>query len=359
MAAAIGNTCEIPFILRILARYLFISPLGHQLFGDRELHLMLDAGIDPDDPSAVAETYKYGWWVYESEPEDENILRYDNLDEALEHHRSVTKKFTPLAPKLNKKEYTWSRHLSSIPQGLEMKCENCRLYRGVTLGILDNLLDIRNRVHGSEMTSNHRVAMSERRAAGFFQLYETVLMKELGEKSNEEMGSTGTKTPCTPADIEMKAAAELSRLESDPSLKWTWGTELSREEVLGLRKPIRFFVPRKHSGYEVSLPLGKQGEESDGPDFPSFSQTISEVADDIMDIPDLESKDIPTHFTRYPLRQYLGDPSPDLHLPRYFSNANSDESMNSSDHGIPKNFFPPTPNDNVGEPAAISQPIGE
>ena len=358
MTAAIGNTCNIPFILHILARYLFISPLGYELLDDRELHLMLDAGTDMDDPSAVAETYKYSWWVYESEPDDSNILRFDNLDEALDHHRSVTKKFTPLAPKLNKKKYTWSRHLSSIPEGLQMKCENCRLYRGVTLGILDNLLDIRNRVHSSEVTSNNRIAMSERRAAGFFQLYETVLMKELGEQSNDEMGSVRRKKPCQSEDIEMNAAAELSRLENDPSQKWTWGTELSREEVIGLKKPILFFVPRKHSGYNVSLPL-KQGEESEGPDSPSFSQTISEVAEDIMDVPDLDSKDIPTHFTWFPLRQYLGDPSPNLNLPRYFSNDNSDDSMLSSDHGIPENFFPPTPNDNVDEPAGIPQPIGE
>ena len=358
MTAAIGNSCDIPMILRILARYLFQSPAGFELLKNHEIQLMLDAGTDPDDPSAVAETYKYSWWLYDSEPGDSDVLRFDNLDEALEHHRSVTTKIAPLAPNLNKKKYTWSRHFSSIPQGLHLKCENCRLYRGVTLGIMDNLLDIRNKIQGSEVASNNRVALTERRAAGFFQLYETVLMKELGDVSNGEMGSTGSKTPCHPKDIEIKAAAELSRLKEVPSQKWTWGAELTREEVIGLKKPILFFVPRKHSGYGISLPLGKQGEESNGPDSPSLSQVVSKVGDDTMEISDLDSNDIPTHFTRFPLRQYLGDLPPDLNLPRFLSHVSLDDSVNLSTHGIPENFFP-SPSYNLPGTAAIQQPIGE
>ena len=62
-------------------------------------------------------------------------------------------------------------------------------------------------------------------SAGFFQLYDSVLMKELG--SGNYSGST-TKhgkrksTKQKSKEILLEAVAELARLENLPSLKWTW-----------------------------------------------------------------------------------------------------------------------------------------
>jgi hypothetical protein len=279
------------------------------------LRHVLDSGIDPLDPSALAETYIRSWWTLQEEPPNTGYLTYDILHEAVDHHRSVLDRKDTFQSKIIKK-HDWSRALSHDPDGLLLKCQNCRLYRGVAVRVLDSLHDLRNQAHAMEEASKFRGNTSERRAAGFFQLYDAVSEKEMSTKSTKTFTS---KTKLNKAQkisyAQIHAAAELDRLQKLPSLKWTWGTELTSEEVIELGRPAPRTVPREHSDYNFSLPLGRVRTDSNEPDSPPASQLVSHLADDIREIPDLSSIDIPTHFSRYPLRQeHSAPPSEKLQL---------------------------------------------
>lgn len=337
MSAAMGETIDIPMMLRLLAGNLYTNPHGLALLEERNIHIMLDAGVDVDDPTALVEHYHKGWWISKNEPAGH--LYFDDLDEALAMHRKQRHNDEiPSSPKLNKKTYTWTRHLSLISEGASSKCKNCRLYRGVALGVMDNLKDLRHNVHSLEVASDLRATLAERKAAGFFQIYEAVLMKELTENAPKKGKSKSSGSSSRMASkVQADAAAEFNRLKDLPSQKWTWGTELSSDEVLNLRKPFKPLGRQEHSGYDLSLPWGKWGDNSNPPEPPCLSQRVSDIADDNRDIPELDSKDIPTHFNTFPLRQKFGDPPADLKLPRY-RRRNISPFPDTSN-----NFFPPPP----------------
>lgn len=296
MAAAIGQSCHIPIIVRTLACHMHRFMDDTALNLDRNFILTLDAGCDSTDLSAVAESYYLPWWTSSKPPTREELLNYETLNDAIAYHRRVSgiKGILPL--KVNKEKYTWSRHLSFDPQGLSLDCNQCRLYRGVSLGILDNIQDLRHKVSFLEVTFNDRANRTERRAAGFFQLYEAALAKEfetLKGNSNTKGKGKSRKIP-TPADVRDQAAEELARLKSLPSLKWTWGPDLTVDNVLHL---FRISSPsRVHSGYEVSLPWGRVKESSENLSISSSSPLVSDLAADIIDVPDLDSEDVPHHF---------------------------------------------------------------
>ena len=317
MAAAISQSCDIPMLIRILASYLYSCPEGTSILCDRQYRLLIDAGTSADDPSAVADSYLRDWWNANSRPADTDNLHYDVLNQALEHHKLVTGKNTPSLPKTSKEKYTWSRDLSYKPQGMTLQCDNCRLYRGIAFEVSNKLLDIRNQVQGVEVKYELHGNMSERRAAGFFQLYEAVLTKELNTDptllgKDKSMESHQDKS----FRVQELAADELSRLDKLSSLKWTWGTELSTEEAIDIGKNTQGTQRRQHSGYNISLPWGRRGIDSTQPSAFFGSQAVSEIDDDNQVIPELNQKDIPHHFTSFPLRQEL-DAVPSEGLPRF------------------------------------------
>jgi hypothetical protein len=303
--------------MRVLANHLFIHPEGDSVIVDRKIRLMLDAGVDPGDPSALAHSYMRSWWTNERCPEDDEFLKYDMLEAALKHHRTAQSSGTLLSNTRHIKKYTWSRHLSLDPQGQSLDCESCRQYRGVCIGVVDILNDIRHHVHAMEVGSRHREHNAGRRAAGFFNLYEGVLMKELNVgTSTKGKGKRKMSTFQQSEYVRNEAAAELSRLDDLPSQKWTWGTELSREEVINLKKPILPSISLQHSGYNISLSDDELGDQSSGPASPQIGQEVSDLASDIQSIPYLDANDYPTHFTLYPLRNYIGDPPKSFNEPR-------------------------------------------
>lgn len=278
-----------------------------------------------------------------------------NIELALNHHTQLSFQDPILPIEVNKKKYTWPRHMDLNPLNVPLKCDRCHLYRGVSFGVLYNLLDLRHQVHGLEVASHFRTEQSERRAAGFFQLYNSVLLKELGSSSSITKRGKGKATNRTSEDIRLEAAAELARLENLPSLKWTWGPSLSKEEVLSLAKPISHRPP--HSGYLISLPWGRFLKDSCGPDSPPHSQVVSELADDYNDVPELHPDDIPSHFLCYPLRNEI-NASPQLMVPNE-SAADSNPHPPSSSwlSPPPADFFPVPPvHVDVSDAAEVCQP---
>jgi hypothetical protein len=301
LAAAIGHSCNIPFIIRTLSLNLYISSDGESVSLDRDLLRLLDAGADSDDRSSIVDSYYLQWWTSSIPPTDDSILTWMNIEAALNHHAQLSVQEPILPIEVNKQKYTWPRHIDIDPPNVPLKCNRCHLYRGICFGVLYNLLDLRHQVHGLEVASHFRTDQSERRAAGFFQLYDSVLMKELGAGNYSGYTTNHFKrksTKQTSKEIRLEAAAELARLENLPSLKWTWGPSLSKEDVLSLAKPISSRPP--HSGYNMSLPWGRFLKDSCGPDSPPHSQIVSELADDYNDVPELHPDDIPSHFLCYP-----------------------------------------------------------
>ena len=103
-----------------------------------------------------------------------------NTEVALHHHAQLSVQELILPIEVNKTKYTWPWHIDVNPPNVPLKCNRCHLYHGISFGILYNLLDLRHQVHGLEVASHFHTDQLERRAAGFFQLYNSVLMKELG-----------------------------------------------------------------------------------------------------------------------------------------------------------------------------------
>ena len=281
-----------------------------------------------------------------------------NIEVALNHHAQLSVQKPILPIEVNKKKYTWPRHIDVNPPNEPLKCKRCHLYRGISFGVLYNLLDLRHQVHGLEVASHFRTDQSERRAAAFFQLYDSVLMKELG--SGNYSGST-TKhgkrksTKQKSEEIRLEAAAELGRLENLPSLKWTWGPSLSKEDVLSLAKPISHRPP--HSGYHMSLPWGRFLKNSDGPDSPPHSQIFSELADDYNDVPELHLDDIPLHFLCYPLRNAITAPPHLMVLNESAAVSNPHPPSSSWLSPIPADFFSVLPiHEDVSNAAAATHP---
>lgn len=318
MSAAIGQSCDIPIILRTLACQLYQTSKPFTLEIDRNFLLGLDAGSDPEDMAAAVDSYHLGWWTLDHKPKTDCAINFSTIDTALDYHRSITANTRILPIKLNKEKYTWPRHVSFDPKGLSLDCENCRLYRGVSLGVLDNVQDLRHQVHGLEVLSENHADMSERRAAGFFQLYEAALAKEsdeipISKTSGKRNKKKLDKQKPDAEHIRKGAAAEFQRLKDLPSLKWTWGPDLTIEDVLNLSRiqlPSRITA---HSGYNHSLPWGSYAAASSGSasiSAPSPSHIYSEIGEDITVIPLLDDNDIPTDFMIPPLRNLHDDPHP-------------------------------------------------
>jgi hypothetical protein len=175
------------------------------------------------------------------------------------------------------------------------------------LGLADNLNDMRNRIHGIEVKYELHGDMSERRAVGFFQLYDGVLMKELNkDATNMVKGKSKEFRHDKSLCVQKSAADELARLETLSSLKWTWGVELSADEAINIAKHNSVTKFRQHSGYNESLPWGRHEDSSELGSFAS-SQVVSEINNDNLDIPELNTIDIPHHFTTGPLWEELDE----------------------------------------------------
>lgn len=349
MAAAIGQSCEIPILLRTLACHLYQTDDPFTLPSDRDFLLGLDAGNEYEDMSAAVDSYLLPWWNDDGRPTDHQIINFSNMEEALSFHRTVTgtKGFLPI--KMTKEKYTWPRQISFDPKGLPMDCDRCRLYRGVSLGVLDNLQDLRHQVHGLEVASEYRSDMAERRAAGLFQLYDAALMKELG---NSHIKQTTGKRPQKPSGsmkrqaefIRKTAAAELNRLTNLPSMKWTWGPDLDVNDVLDLKHLPVPSGARQHSGYNSSLPLGPfaAGSCATG-SLSSTSFIASDIADDTMDVPELNNNEIPTDFSCFPFRNLTDDPHPLIKISGDLKPIDPPRPESSWLEPPSKTFFPPPP----------------
>lgn len=194
------------------------------------------------------------------------------------------------------------------------------------MGILDDISDLRRFADAAATMDGARFRLDQRRAAGYFQLYEGAALKDLqnvpksalrGRVEPMAVKSSKSPTEMRAERARLSAAAELARLQKAPALKWTSGEPLTQAEVFEIVKP-HSHGGRLHSGYVNPLPWGSYNVESASP-CPSESgeghgeEVYSAIATDNQEVPELDRKDYPHHFLRPPLRQYYGkDPLPPL-----------------------------------------------
>lgn len=323
MAAAVGHSIDIPIVVRALASHVYRKvPRSDYVFWDTEFLLALDAGDDPDDLDAVAPSYHNQWWTGPAEDANELQINWEQLEACLEHHRAVTKIKEILPPALVQTAKTWARHLAdSGPAGKELRCERCRLYRGVSLGVLLNWQDTRHHIEGLTVTQRDQVDHTKRRVAALYQIHEKAILKEQ-EVQTPAMAEPEVQTPLRPKgkgktmntvkeiakQVRAAAAADLTRLQNAPALKWTWGIDLTEDDVLEAFKGTDY-PARHHSGYFKDLPVGRKHPDSAYVD-PENPSPIFSDPDKARTISEVSFRDQPTHFLEPPLRSDHGPPIP-------------------------------------------------
>jgi hypothetical protein len=184
-----------------------------------------------------------------------------------------------------------------------------------------------------------------RRASGFNQLYEYLLIKDsvdatdpgvqnvghipisspyLVEKEslphipskNTKKGKKITGRRAVAADVRRDAIAEVKRLGNMPSLKWTWGADMDEFDLPAFHRSVDTGNKLPHSGYDTSLADGTVTRTASTLTHNlrdmEESGYFSEVDEDVRrPVPDLDGKDIPsclyTRIRRKPSRYLLRD----------------------------------------------------
>lgn len=330
MAAAIGQSVNIPILIRALAYDIYRLGPGTELWKfSREFLFALDAGTDPDDPTAPVDHYHFAWWRGEVPPDSNEILTNETLSICLANHYIVRDRMSenrarPWEPPEPPADH--ERHPSLRPDQFNAECRQCRLHRDVNVTAMDRLHDFRHHLHGLKTAQDARAELTGRRAAGLFQLYEAALLKEntvtdehpaAAEQSPDSAWSLlrlrskskgkGKITMTNVVDrVWDEALAELGRLENRPDLKWTWGVDLIQGDAIRLMAGGNSDI---HSGYRMSLREGRRAPDSITSAWtdPGSPMTYRRV-----EIPSLAEENWPDHFMAPPFRHYTADP-PTIH----------------------------------------------
>src|SRR5882757_288816 len=323
MAAAIGQSINIPILIRALACDLYkVGPPADTWTFSRDFLLGLDAGVDPDDPTAPVNSYLLDWWTGQSAPDQCDILSTTTLLQCLVYHQRVSGKMTWPAERSTRTD-EWQRDLALMPEGLTIECGQCRLYRAVSVRVMDSVQDYRHHLNGLKVAQDTRVEQTTRRAAGFFELHQAAILKEntvtlerqaaaeeAGESSfsllRQRSTAKGKNRPSMSrvvARVQDEANEELQRLATRPDVKWTWGVDLIPSDVLRLANMLP--KPDMHFGYMQSLRDGRLAPGSVTTEWQDDGLCTMYVGPDI---PLLPEHLWPLHFTEPPLRSWSPDP---------------------------------------------------
>lgn len=345
MAAAIGRSIEIPIIVRSLGHDLYRFGLQEntRFRPGVELLIYIDGNLSSyglDDPNLQVEDFYLPWWNGARPRIKHNTyLSFSTLATALAEHKVHLSNLTGSAQapidftaELNKPAYTWH---SEAQADLENPCTRCRLYRAVSLGIVDKLRDVQNRVHGLEVANQGEHDIGMRRASGFNALYEMVLQKEIDLETAAESGSgpglgrtitqrflgskkgKGKAKEVTELVEKRRVEAEEQWYESsrhpgsfqDSASKWTWGVELNSQDLWDMIRGADKQYQLPHSGYDEELATGKLRSASPVPtpnemaDITDPNNRFDELAHDFPFIRDLRPNEIPIAFS-FPTLHY-------------------------------------------------------
>jgi len=298
VAAAIGRSIDIPILVRTLGQNL--NQEGYKpnasFTPDAELLAYLEGGLSgtgSDDRGMLVTNFHLPWWRGSiPQMKYSSYLSFATIHAALEAHREYVadvyvhrEKANRLdfSSELNKPAYTWH---PEVDRNLENPCTRCRLYRAVALGAYDKLRDLRNMVHACETANQGERDLTARRAAGLNFLYEAAVVKGAGQPDagQPDAGPGNMETNRKGKGKELDTALEERMKHLEDGLversqdKWTWGTNLTYDDLHAITRGADRHYQVPHSGYDFELNTGKlKGVTSPNPN-----------PDDIEDIGDPE-----------------------------------------------------------------------
>jgi hypothetical protein len=306
-----------------------------------ELMTYLDGNLSSnglDDPALGIHMFHLPWWTSPNSPTgNPSYLSSATIKSALNHYqRELTAAMKPfgaphrirnLADELNKPAYTWHSSVNASLPNSPNNCTRCRLYRAVAVGVMDQLRDTYNMVHACEIANGAEKDIAIRRASGFNELFEAALRKECdpeggsgsGESHGQESGSEsegkGKEKERFGPEVEELISWTKKLVKEGASSKWTWGVDLTEDDLRGLIRGAdrQYQVP--HSGYDRDLPsaslTSKMSEALDAlnlEDPHDDDLRFDELSKSITIIPELRLHEIPTYSG------VLLDPSGDEHI---------------------------------------------
>ena len=261
VANAIGLVIEVPILLRSLADSL--ADINFQDFPLRfhpSLLAALDDGVANESPSRLVDSYACDWWRFDREPSPDHIFGMATLDQCLGRHRQYVR--------VSAKETKSS--VDSPPPSNDNPCPSCERMRDLVQDMMAEARGMSDFLNGCESAADAAFNRDMRRAAGFYHLHEKAITKEL-QQPTSGTGPVPKPNVSTAAHslnqkgvnrqsqrMTAQASAELQRLKAMPasSYKWTWGTDLTEEDILDINQMTKSRGKPLHSGYIRSLPDG-------------------------------------------------------------------------------------------------------
>jgi hypothetical protein len=309
-ATATGVVVEVPIILRSLA-----DSLAHQPYEDLpllfhpDLLATLDAGTDLDNYGSLVERYEFDWWNLPQEPTAEACLNTCNLDRCLLLHRQ-------LLSQQNKNPFPPIQTTTSTTQTTaDPRCSRCTEYQAIAGSLLAELQGVQEFAQAMETYKFNQLDVDTRRATGLFMLHEKALLKEMTAPATATApasAATSLLVPIPPSPpkrakpqisrksrrIMASARAQLESLDGKPagSYKWTWGADLTEDDVLAINRELSLEKPGRHSGYNISLPPGViRGDWSTTGSLRTGPAVYDTLPSDLMSIPEMAPLPLPPY----------------------------------------------------------------
>jgi hypothetical protein len=318
MVTAQGQPLDIPIVIRMLIDFI---PATEDIRGlihyDAGFRATLDAG-----ENRILNSYDLQWWTG-PKPKDLQVEVFNrkNLQRCMDHYRKQqadpgsqiinlpagagTRRFegNQGSGSVSRPGPSSGTHTSDVREsestfkaGHESACRNCGTYRQLLSDVLQDVIKFQNFASVLATTSENTLNIGIRRASTFNLLHEAAILKETASTTPPAKDTKKKRI----AAVLLNASLELKRLSDLPasSYKWTWGETLTIKDVLELRRTGTSPGEVAHSGYDISLPEGRQvGKDSAGP-----GTNLSSIG---------EVEDLPAEASMSP-------PFTDLRLPKYF-----------------------------------------
>ena len=274
-ATSIGLVFEVPILLRSLADSLAEVNLDHlPLAFHPSLLAVLDDGVTQELTSSLVPSYDLDWWRHDSEPAADSIMAIDSLDQCLHHHMQFFPDATAAPVATPAPDATPAPGATPAPAPVAAPaptpdCQSCINLRDLVNDMLHEQRSTLLFLDGCQTSADAALNTNVRKAAGFYQLHELALLKELRaepQKPPQPAGQPSRQTAVRRKSelVAANAQAELDRLKSLPpgAYKWSWGVDITENDVLGAHeKNTKSRGKQQHSGYALSLPDGAKGKK--------------------------------------------------------------------------------------------------
>jgi hypothetical protein len=328
LATAIGMDIEVPLMIRLLAADLYAARAKrHRLDLDLGLNLHLDA----DSTVPIPKSWAKDWWRVHRDPIIDEVLGPQTVEECLKFHAkqelAIERKRqadeedvdpaglidpAPLPPaRPDVPIDVLSRDTVTMLSTMTPACPRCLPNRDTAMkAFLKDQKHVRH-LKAVRDTFQERRDAAARRAAGFLQLHEAAIAKEL--KGVEEQSAEGSRTRTTRHTtratrpklntaqqsefVRSRAEQELNSLineGTDP--KWTVGPTLDLNDIRALLDFGPVGPGGEHTGYHMDHSTGvNTGSDSGTTSMPPSPNPnfFSDISRPVQHVPDLASDSIP------------------------------------------------------------------